>query len=126
MKEIENREDIEMLVNTFYEKVRKDSVIGYIFNDVAKVDWDHHLPVMYDFWETMVLDAGKYKGNAMTPHIELNRKEPLKKEHFERWLELFTGTVDELFTGAAAAEAKKKATSIAALMEYKVKESSRF
>ena len=123
-KIIQSREDIELLINNFYSKVRQDDVIGYIFNDIAKVDWGHHLPVMYDFWETMLLDAGKYNRNAMTPHLRLNKVEPLQQKHFDRWLQLFSETVDAHFTGAVAEAAKAKAQQIAALMAFKVKQQS--
>jgi hemoglobin len=53
-KDIADRKDIEQLINSFYDKVRADELIGYIFNDVANVDWPHHMPVMYDFWEGII------------------------------------------------------------------------
>jgi len=120
--DINSRKDIELLINTFYEKVKKDDRIGFIFNDVARVDWDLHLPVMYDFWETLLLDAASYSKNAMEVHYSLNRKVPLEETHFQRWLELFFGTVDELFSGKTATMAKTKAKSIALLMQFKMKQ----
>lgn len=118
--DISNRADIEQLVNVFYDKVRKDEVIGYIFNDVANVNWEHHLPRMYDFWENIIFQTGGFRGNPMTVHVQLHRKSPLSKEHFDRWQELFLQTVDELFEGEKAGLAKQRALSIATMMQIKV------
>ncbi len=63
--DIENRKDIEQLINRFYDKVKQDNMIGFIFNDVAKVNWQKHLPVMYDFWENIIFLSNKYAGNPM-------------------------------------------------------------
>jgi hemoglobin len=120
--DIQSRIDIELLINTFYDKVKKDDTIGFIFRDIAKVNWEHHLPIMYDFWETLLLDATSYSKNAMEPHYTLNRKVSLEEKHFQRWLQLFFGTVDDLFSGDNATMAKTKARSIAALMQFKMKQ----
>jgi hemoglobin len=120
--DIESRMDIELLMATFYEKVKKDDTIGYIFNDIAKINWEHHIPIICDFWETLLLNATSYSKNAMAVHYTLNRKVPLEERHFQRWLQLFFETVDDLFTGDIATMAKKKAKSIAALMQFKMKQ----
>ena len=120
--DIQSRNDIEMLINSFYNKVKSDDTIGFIFNDIARVNWEKHLPVMYNFWETLLLDATSYRNNAMEVHYSLNRKVPLNEKHFQRWLELFSETVDELFSGKIATSAKTKAKSIASLMQYKMKQ----
>ena len=120
MQDIQSRNDIITLVDRFYEKVLVDDVIGIFFTQVVKLDWDKHMPVMYDFWESTLLDAATYKGNPMLKHIALNQKMPLKKEHFERWLALWEETVQENFLGAKAEEAVNKAQQIAGLMQYKV------
>jgi hemoglobin len=120
--DIQSRIDIELLMAAFYEKVKKDYTIGYIFNDIAKVNWDHHLPIICDFWETLLLDATSYSKNAMAVHYTLNRKVPLEEKHFQRWLQLFFETIDDLFTGDIATMAKTKAKSIASLMQFKMKQ----
>lgn len=119
-KDIANRDDIILLVNSFYEKVKKDQVIGYIFNDVAKVNWEKHLPVMYDFWENVIFFTGSYTGNPMTAHKQLHQKVPLNAEHFQEWIKLFTQTVDELFEGDKAELTKQRAISIATVMQIKI------
>jgi hemoglobin len=118
--DISNRTDIEQLVNTFYDKVQVDEVIGYLFNDVAKVNWEQHLPRMYDFWENIIFQTGSFRGNPMAAHVQLHQKSPLSKEHFARWQQLFLATVDELFEGEKAELTKQRAMSIATMMQIKV------
>ncbi len=124
-KDIETRWDIELLVNVFYEKIAADKQLGYIFNNLAKVNWTKHLPVMYDFWENIILFTGTYQGNPMNLHQHLHHVAPLNENHFEQWNKLFTGTVDELFAGKNAALAKQKAISISAIIKEKLSLSQR-
>jgi hemoglobin len=119
-KDIETREDITRLIIQFYEKVKKDSTIGFIFTDVVNMNWEVHIPVIVDFWETILLDNPVYKKNAMEVHYDLNKKIPLQQKHFSQWLLLFCDTVDNLFTGKIATLAKTRAKSIAAVMELKM------
>lgn len=119
MKDLESRDDIAKMVNTFYEKVKADSLISYLFTDVAQVNWEHHLPVMYDFWESIVFGKGDYKGNPMQSHIQLHGKSPLKAEHFSRWLELFQSNLKEHFSGPNTEIASQRAQSIAMMIQLK-------
>lgn len=118
-KDIKGRKDIERLVNAFYDKVKKDNVIGYLFNDVAMVNWDEHLPKMYNFWENILFYTGNYSGSPMIVHRDLHSKSTMTKEHFNHWNQLFNETVDGLFEGEKAEEIKSRATNIAAVMMYK-------
>jgi len=119
-KDIESRDDIELLVKSFYEKVKIDPVIGSIFTDIARVNWEKHLPVMFDFWENTIFYTGSYSGNPMKSHQNLNRLFPLTKEHFSRWNQLFASTIDELFEGDKAVLAKQRAISISTVMQLKL------
>ena len=119
MPDIQNREDIETLVRAFYEKVLADDLIAHFFTEVIPVDWEKHFPTMFDFWEGIIFENGAYKGNAMLPHIQLNKKASLEKEHFERWLALFYKTMDEHFDGSNAFKAKQRAQSIATAIQMK-------
>ncbi len=119
-KDIASIKDIELLVNSFYEKVKTDETIGHIFTGIVKVNWEKHLPVMYRFWENSLFYTGTYEGNPMELHKHLHHIAPLKKEHFERWTILFTDTVDELFEGKTASLAKQRAISIATVMQIKI------
>ena len=120
MKKLETRQDIEDLVNRFYDKVQNDETIGFFFNDVAKVDWSHHLPKMYSFWETLLFGQISYKGNPMAVHFPINAEVPMEKFHFEQWVKLWTATIEENFTGEIAEMAIYKATNIANLMGHKM------
>lgn len=117
--DIQNRKDIEVLVNAFYEKVKTDAVIGYLFNEVAQVNWATHLPKMYDFWENILFFTGNYDGNPMAKHKELHQKSTMNPSHFAHWNKLFTETVDHLYEGAKAEEIKNRALNISAAMMYK-------
>lgn len=119
-KDIESKADIPLLINTFYGKVRNNGVIGHIFNDVAKLDWEHHLPVMYDFWESVLFHTGPYARNPMTVHKALHERYPLSADHFKEWLRLFRETVDELYEGLNADIIKQRAASIATVMQLKI------
>ena len=119
-KDISTRNDIEKLIIQFYEKVKPDPTIGFIFTKLVPINWDHHIPVIVDFWETILLDNPVYKKNAMEAHYDLNKMIPLQKMHFETWLSLFTATVDEFYEGKIATLAKTRANSIAAVMQFKM------
>ena len=120
MKKLESRNDIEFLVNAFYDKVSKDEKIGFFFNDVAKVDWSHHLPKMYSFWESLLFGEASYKGNPMAMHFPVNEKVAIEKPHFAHWIKLWTETVEENFEGEKAEAAVYKASNIANLKAYKM------
>ena len=108
-RDISTEADVKTLVDSFYIKVDADEILAPIFKDVARVDWDEHLPIMYKFWGSLLLRSGTYQGQPWPKHAVL----PVNVEHFNRWLSLFKQTVDEHFAGPKAAEAKNIAGSIA-------------
>ena len=112
-QDIQNRDDIELIVAQFYEKVFADPIIGYIFTDVAKVDLQEHIPLITNFWSSSLLGERSYRGNAFKAHVDLNDKLPLMPGHFTRWLFLFNQTVDENFAGENAELMKMRADLIA-------------
>lgn len=118
--ELQNRAHVELLVNTFYERVREHKILGPIFNEQAKVDWDHHLPKMVNFWSSILLGESSYDGNPMTRHIQLSKSIPFGENEFAAWINLFQKTVDDLFTGEKAEEAKTRAANIARIMLHKI------
>ena len=118
--DIQTRDDIVLLVDSFYQKVKSNLVIGHIFVEVANVNWENHLPVMYSFWAGVLLGEQSYEGNPMLKHIALSKKTPMTEVEFSEWLLLFTRTVDELFSGDKASEAKIRAGNISRLMMYKI------
>ena len=122
MKDINDRKDIETLVNAFYDKVKADTKISHFFNEIVKVDWDLHLPKMYNFWETLLFGKKAFKGNPMLVHVLIAQKEMIHQEHFDRWLALWRKTLNENFKGERAEMAYSKAQQIASLMAFKVKQ----
>ncbi|MEY4384563.1 MAG: hypothetical protein RI995_2105 [Bacteroidota bacterium] len=118
--DIETREDIIRFVNAFYGNMTSDDIVGHIFLEVEQVDFAKHLPKMYDFWEMLLLDGSNYRGAPMQPHFRVNEKTPLTPAHFDRWLEMFKETIDSLFEGPKAEEAKSKAFNIASTWSYKL------
>lgn len=111
--DISKREDVVRLVDTFYEKVKTDSLLGPVF---SHLNWEHHLPIMYSFWSSMLLGEQSYRGNPLQRHLTL----PIEREHFSRWLELFEETVDNHFEGEMATEAKMRAHAIAGVFQYRL------
>ena len=118
-KDIGSREDISILMEKFYAKALTDDVIGFFFTGVVKLNMQAHLPVIVDFWETVLFDVAKYKGNAMQVHQHIHQLSAFTEQHFERWLLLFTQTVNELFEGDRSELAKQRAISIATMMKLK-------
>ena len=123
-KDIENKDDVNTLVNEFYSKVINDEKIGYIFKNIAGFTFEKHIPIMVSFWETLLFGLVSYKGNPMVKHIELNKIVPLQSEHFVQWLLLWEATVNENFEGNKASEAISRAKSIASIMQIKIGEVS--
>lgn len=118
--DIGTREDILILVETFYTKAFDDDLIGHIFTEVVHMDLPRHMPIMADFWQTVLFKAGLYSRNALKIHFDIHAKEPLTLEHFNRWLQLWTNTVDELFAGEKAELAKVQAHLIAGSLHRRV------
>lgn len=114
--DIQTLQDIKLLVDTFYGKVQHDDLIGPVFNEKIQDRWSEHLEKMYTFWQTMLFDEHTYGGRPFPPHAQL----PIAEEHFERWLLLFHQTIDDLFEGPLAQEAKSRGSKMAALFQIKL------
>jgi hemoglobin len=119
-KDIESRDDLMQLMRSFYTKLLADESISYLFTDVAKIDLEHHLPVLVDFWDSVIFGSDTYHKNAMQPHLVLHGKSPLTKGHFATWLGYFKQSVDELFEGDNAFLIKQRADSVATVMQIKI------
>jgi hemoglobin len=108
MKPIECQEDIHLLVNTFYSKIRKDKLLGPIFNShISENQWPHHLIKLTDFWETNLFGVRKFKGNPTKKHLKVDENLDYRIDalHFGKWLNLWVETINELFTGERADKA---------------------
>ncbi|KXK36408.1 MAG: group III truncated hemoglobin [Saprospiraceae bacterium] len=115
-RDIDTLDDIKVLVDKFYEKVRNDDLLGEIFDNVILDRWPEHLEKMYRFWQTILLDDHTYFGAPFVPHAKL----PVEKEHFNRWLELFFETIDEDFSGENANKAKWQGNRMAEMFHLKI------
>lgn len=115
-------EDVKLLVDRFYEKIRVDELLGPIFNERIQNRWTEHLEKMYRFWQTVLLAEYTYFGSPFPQHAQL----PVGHEHFLNWMKLFVPTVDQLFTGEKATEAKWRAEKMAEMFEIKIAHYKKF
>ena len=123
LSDISTENDVILLVNTFYKHALSDTIIGVFFKNHISSSLEEHLPTMYDFWNSVLLSKGSYKGNPILTHVNLNKVKKLEKIHFERWLQLWNSTIDKLFAGQIAEQAKEKASLMKDLMLYKIQSS---
>jgi len=117
MKDIETIKDIQLFVNSFYNKIQKDELLGPIFaKRIINNNWQPHLAKMYNFWSTLLLCTQTYNGSPFDKHIGLG----IGTDHFKQWLALFDETIDSLFIGEKANIAKERANNIGLTFEYKL------
>lgn len=116
LADINTLEDIQLLVNTFYSRVRENKLLGPIFNEKIGDRWPEHLEKMYRFWQTVLLEVHTYSGSPFPPHAKL----PVSQEHFDNWLKLWHGTIDEFFAGEKAEDAKWRGDRMAEMFMYKI------
>ncbi|CAM1370807.1 group III truncated hemoglobin [Tenacibaculum xiamenense] len=122
-REIESREDVYLLVSTFYDRIKKDDFIGPIFIEtIPEAEWKDHLEKLTDFWETNLFFVRKFKGNPVKTHKDVDRnfEYNISQNHFGRWLQLWFSTIDELFVGEKANNAKERARNIASMLFFKM------
>lgn len=110
-----NEEQIGLLVDRFYARVREDEILGPVFAQAIGDEWEPHLQTMRAFWSSLLLASGRYKGNPMMTHLMLPR---IGSQHFERWLALWKETTAELFPQPTARMLVGKAESMAERMLY--------
>ena len=116
MSTIETRNDVSILVNVFYTKIRKDELLGPIFNGhIPDEKWPEHLNKLTDFWETNLFGIAKFKGNPSKKHIDVDKESghTIEQLHFGKWLQLWFETIDELYVGDVAIKAKESARKMA-------------
>lgn len=109
MEDIRNKNDISVFVDSFYDKVKRDAKLGPVFLGAITGDWQPHLDKMYAFWDSVLFGVAGFSGNPFARHAPL----PIGQEHFDQWLVLFDETIDSLFSGPVAREAKNRAQLIA-------------
>lgn len=119
--DIKTRTDIHLLVSSFYEKVRKDEVLSPFFNETIK-DWDKHIDHLTDFWESSLFLQTRFSGDPLEKHIEVdeNHNNSITELHFGVWLNLWLQTIDELFEGDFAENAKRRARKMGTFIYLKI------
>lgn len=113
--DIQSGEGVQQMVVSFYNNARQDPLLGPIF-DQAISDWQEHLPTMFQFWERLLFGLIGYTENPFQKHLNLS----LDKEHFAKWVRIFTQTIDENFSGLKAEEAKRLARNIAGTFQLRM------
>lgn len=116
MKDIENRADVFLLVSTFYKHIRKDDILGTIFNThIQDEQWPAHIDKLTDFWMTGLFGIICFKGNPTEAHRKVDKimSYSIDTIHFESWLALWFSTIDSLFSGPLANRAKASAINMA-------------
>lgn len=127
--DITTREDIDRLIRVFYNKVRVDALLAPIFNTIISREelWEHHFIKLVDFWEAGLFQNIIYDGRPISLHlfVDHNTGRKIKQVHFDRWLELWNETIDELFEGQIADSAKRKAHKMGTKFHDKIIRSRR-
>ena len=121
MQDISSREDVFLLVTTFYDKVRNDELLGPIFNSVIN-NWEQHLELLTDFWQTNLFFKKKYTGDPLQKHVEVDKAigGKISEVHFGVWMNLWYETLDELFEGDVTQIAKNRARNMGTYMHLKI------
>ena len=97
--DIASKEDIELLVDSFYDRAIRDETIGHFFRKVSPINLEEHKPILYSFWDSVLFYTATYKGNPMEKQVNIHQKSALEKRHFDTWLSLWKNTIEELFEG---------------------------
>lgn len=119
-KDIETREELEEFLRAFYKSAFADELIGHFFTEVVPLDLKTHIPVIANFWESIVFNKPSYRKNVMGVHRHIHHLSKIQKEHLDRWVKIFTETLDETFEGPKTELMKQRARSIATLMDIKL------
>ena len=125
MPDLETRADIDRLLRLFYSRAMVDDVIGYLFTDVAHLDLEQHLPQIGNFWEQVLFQRPVYVGHPRAVHQPLHEAATMQASHFQRWFSIWAASIDDLFVGEMATDAKRRAAIIAETMQYRLGITSR-
>ena len=120
MNDIADREDIVQVLESFYQKAFTDPLIGHFFTKVVPLNLETHIPVITDFWESVLFNKQGYRKNVMEVHQHIHHLSSIRKEHLDQWVTLFAATIDAQFEGPVAALMKQRGRSIATLMDIKL------
>lgn len=123
LRDISTRSDLEIIVKKFYTDLLNDDLVSEFFTTVVSLDLEEHLPVIVDFWASVLLHDMSYKGNVMLKHIEIHKIKKLERAHFKKWVAMWEMNIDKLHSGKLAEDAKKRARMMMELMLVKVSQS---
>ncbi len=119
-RDLDSRAAIHDAVVGFYREVVFDDLLGPVFDDVAEVDWAAHIPRLIDDWCRVLLGDPSYQGALLSSHARVHDIEPLRPEHFDRWLSMWVETVDGRWRGPKADQAKQHAHKIAGVLHRRL------
>lgn len=120
-RDIATRKDISLIITNFYSKLLEDEFMYPFFHEIVEDGkLNHHLEIITDFWEDILLQTHKYKNNPMRIHLDFHAKMSFSKAHFTTWLKHLTTTIDENFKGVVSENMKNRAQSIAMVMQTKM------
>ena len=120
--DISSRKDIQLIISSFYDKLLVDKKMIPFFEEIVKENsLEHHLEIITDFWQDILLDTTTYKNNTMQKHMSKNAFIQFEKEHFIIWTSYFFSTIDSFFEGVNSEKMKNRARSISTVMQLKMK-----
>ena len=123
-QDLDQRDNIEKLVRTFYGRVRQDELLGPFFNGTITTEeaWESHYDLLISFWELNLLGKQGFDGNPAQAHhgVDKHFRNSISTAHFDRWVALWSTAIDELFEGEMAEKAKTKAAGMAKGMYKKI------
>src|SRR5215217_6450246 len=108
-RDIETREELEEFLRAFYKKAFADKLIGHFFTEVVPLDLQTHIPEIANFWESVAFNKTGYRKNVMEVHQHIHHLSKIQKEHLDRWVKIFTETLDEFFHGSKTELMKQRA-----------------
>lgn len=119
-KDIKTREDVFLLVTSFYKKVRKNDILAPFFSPIK--DWDSHIENLTNFWQSSLFLKTKYMGNPLEAHVKVDKQFncTISEYHFGIWMNLWFETIDELFEGEYAQNAKFRARKMATFLNLNI------
>lgn len=121
--DITDRTSLETVLAAFYDQALQDREIGFFFTEIVPLDMQKHLPVITDFWESVVLGTRGYGKNVMEIHRRIHQLAPIGQEHLDRWVQLFTQTIEAHYEGPNANLMAQRGRSIATLMYLRLNHS---
>jgi len=120
-RDILSKKDIELIVLSFYSKLRENKILNQYFITFTPVEWGDHYNRMTNFWENILFHRGNYEGNPMDSHKKINEKNEIESKAYTTWIQLFGKSVDESYEGINADKMKAVSIQIASIMQSKIK-----